>query len=315
MAGLPCAQFHADGPSAGYPKENAVVQRVTAYVPAYNVSEYLARTIEGLLAQTHPFDEILVIDDGSRDNSAEIASRYPQVTLIKHPVNKGLAGARNTALRIARNELVASVDADVVADPNWIATLILHLDDPKVAGAGGILVEGIQTTLADRWRYARMAQEWGPRYIRNPRFLYGCNNVFRKSAILEVGGYNESLRTCGEDPDLAVRLRARGWDMIYDPTARATHLRHDNLKSILDMYWRWWKFGNQAYPNGVTLRSWLGHALFVHFRYNFLPPAKADLSAGRLDLLVMDLLALAYMPYRDFRLWKNGMLTTGPKRP
>ena len=85
------------------------MERVTAYIPAYNVSEYLARTIEGLLAQTHAFDEILVIDDGSRDNSAEIASRYPQVTLIKHPVNKGLSAARNTALRAARNELVASI--------------------------------------------------------------------------------------------------------------------------------------------------------------------------------------------------------------
>lgn len=288
--------------------------KVSAYIPVYNGAEFVGPNIEGLLAQTHPPEEILVIDDASRDATADIASRYPGVTVIRHPVNKGLAAARNTALRAARNELVAAFDADCVASPTWLATLLPHLDDPKVAGAGGRLEEGVQRTLADRWRRARMAQEWGPRYIRNPRFLYGCNNVFRKSAILEAGGYNESLRTCGEDPDLAVRLRARGWDMIYDPTARARHLRHDNLKSILDMYWRWWKFGNQAYPNGVTLRSWLGHALFVHFRYNFLPPAKADLRAGRLDLLAMDLLALAYMPYRDFRLWKNGTLPTRPKR-
>ncbi len=290
------------------------MQRVTAYIPAYNVSEYLARTIEGLLSQTHPFDEVLVIDDGSKDDSVEIASRYPEVTLIRHPVNKGLAAARNTALGAARNELVASVDADVVADPTWIATLLPHLDDPRVAGAGGILVENVQTTLADRWRRARMAQEWGPWFIRNPRFLYGCNNVFRKSAILEAGGYNESLRTCGEDPDLAVRLRARGWDFVYDPAAVAKHFRHDNLKSILDMYWRWWRFGNQAYPNGVTLRSLLGHALFVHFRYNFLVPAKEDVSAGRMDLFAMDLLALGYMPYRDFCLWRKDSAKTRPEK-
>jgi glycosyltransferase involved in cell wall biosynthesis len=279
---------------------------VSAYIPAYNVAEYLGPTIEGLLSQTQPFDEILVIDDGSHDNSAEIASRYPQVTLIRHPVNKGLAAARNTAMRAARNELVASVDADVVTDCNWIATLIPHLQDPKVAGVGGILMEGVQKTLADRWRRARMAQEWGQKYIRNPRFLFGCNNVFRKSAVLDAGGYNESLRSCGEDPDLAVRIRARGWDLVYDPTARATHLRHDNLKSVLDMYWRWWKFGNQAYRNGITLRSWIGNALFVHFRYNFLEPARKDLLAGQLDLLGMDFLALGYMPYRDFQLLLNG---------
>jgi mycofactocin glycosyltransferase len=290
------------------------VTRVTAYAPAYNVSEYLARTIEGLLRQTHPFDEILVIDDGSRDNSAEIASRYSQVTLIRHPVNMGLAAARNTALRAARNELVASVDADVVADPNWIATLLPHMADPKVAGAGGFLAEGVQKTLADRWRRARMAQEWGPRYILNPRFLYGSNNIFRKSAIQEVGGYNEALRFCGEDPDLARRIHARGWDLVYDPAARATHMRHDSLRSVLEMYWRWWKFGNQAYPNGVNLRSWLGHALFVHFRYNFLGPVRADLVTGRLDLLALDFLALGYMPYRDLLLWMNGNPSVAPQR-
>jgi len=289
------------------------VQRITAYTPAYNVSEYLARTIEGLISQTHPFDEILVIDDGSRDNSAEIASRYPQVTLIRHPFNKGLAAARNTAMRAARNDLVASVDADVVAAPNWIATLLPHMADPKVAGAGGFLVEGVQKTLADRWRRARMAQEWGPNYIRNPRFLYGSNNILRKSAVLEAGGYNESLRTCGEDPDLAARLTARGWDLIYDPAARATHLRHDDLKSIMDMYWRWWKFGNQAYRNGVRLRSVLGNALFVHFRYNFLEPAKIDLREGRFDLLALDFLTLGYMPYRDFRLWMSAKAAPVPQ--
>src|SRR5208282_2366222 len=283
-----------------------------AYIPAYNVAEYLAPTIEGLLAQTHRLDEILVIDDGSLDNSAEIASRYPRVTLIRHPANKGLAAARNTAMRAARNELVASVDADVVADPNWIATLLPHLADPKVAGAGGFLTEGVQKTLADRWRRARMAQDWGPLPIRNPVFLYGSNNLFRKSAVLDAGGYNESLRLCGEDPDLALRVRARGWDLVYDPAARATHLRHDNLRSVLDMYWRWWKFGNQAYDNGISLRSVLGSALFIHFRYNFLVPAKKDLRHGGLDLLAMDLLALGYMPYRDFRLWRDGAPNSVP---
>jgi O-antigen biosynthesis protein len=280
--------------------------KVSVYVPAYNVAEYLAANIEGLLHQTHPFDEILIIDDGSRDNSAEIASGYPQVTLIRHPQNKGLAAARNTAMRAARNELVASVDADVVLDPGWNASLFPPLDDPKVAGAGGLLVEGVQKTLADRWRRARMAQEWGASYIRNPRFLFGCNNIFRKSAVLQLGGYNESCRANGEDTDISFRLREQGWDLVYEPAARATHLRHDNLKSVLDMYWRWWSSGTKAYSNGITLRRWLGYALFIHFRYNFLEPAKVDLRDGKVDLLGLDFLALGYMPYRDFRLMLSG---------
>ena len=279
--------------------------RITAYIPAYNVSQHLARAIEGVLAQTQPFDEILVIDDGSRDDSAEIARRYTQVRLIQHPANRGLAAARNTAIRAARNELVASVDADVIPDPTWIASLAPHFDDSKLGGAGGILFEGVQTTLADRWRRARMGQQWGPAIVRNPLVLYGSNTVYRRSAVLEVGGYDETLRSAGDDTDLDMRLRAKGWELIYDPAARATHMRHDDLKSIMDMYWRWWKFGNNSYRDGITLRSWVGHALFVHFRYNFLEPAKSDLSQGRLDLFAMDLLALGYLPYRDFRLWMS----------
>jgi len=277
--------------------------KITAYIPAYNASEYLARTIEGLLSQTQPFDEVLVIDDGSSDDTVAIASRYPAVRIVKHTKNRGLAAARNTAFREARNELIASVDADVIAEPQWIATLLPHLDDPKVVGAGGILIEGVLKTLADRWRDARMAQQWGPVVLRNPKFLYGSNNIFRKSAVVEAGGYNEFHRSCGEDPDLAARVRARGWDLVYDPAARSIHQRHDGLASILDMYWRWWRFGNQAYAKGITLRSVLGHAVFIHFRYNFLPPALQDLRTGHLDLLALDLVALAYLPYRDVRLW------------
>jgi cellulose synthase/poly-beta-1,6-N-acetylglucosamine synthase-like glycosyltransferase len=282
---------------------------VSLYIPAYNVSRYLAKAIEAALAQTHPFDEILVIDDHSRDNSAEIASRYPGIRLIQHPVNKGVSAARNTAFHAARNELVASLDADVVAEPTWLATLLPYFADPKVAAAGGFNNEGVKTSLADRWRGARMAQDWGDQ--RRPPFLYGSNTVHRRSAVLEIGGYNEWLRA-GEDPDISRRLRARGWDLVYDPGAHATHIRHDTLKSVLGMYWTWWRWGNQAYRNGVTLRSWLGHVLFVHFRYNFLVPAKADLSRGRLDLFAIDLLVLGYMPYRDFRLW---MSMKSPRAP
>jgi O-antigen biosynthesis protein len=287
--------------------------KVTAYIPVYNGAEYVGRNIEGLLAQTIPFDEIMVVDDGSRDATAEIVRRYPNVRLITHTKNRGLAAARNTAVEAATHELIASFDADCVADPNWLEYLLPLMADPKVAGAGGILLEGVQTTLADKWRLARMAQHWGPDFIRHPRFLYGCNNALRKSAILDAGGYKETLRTCGEDADLSYRLYGKGWELIYEPRARATHMRHDNLKSILDMYWRWWKFGNQAYPNGVTFRSWIGHALFVHFRYNFLAPAKMDLGQGRLDLLAMDLLALGYMPYRDFRLWMSAKAAPAPQ--
>jgi GT2 family glycosyltransferase len=280
-----------------------IVDKISVYIPAYNSAEFLSRAIDGLLEQTHAADEILVIDDGSRDATTEIVARYPRVILVRHPRNSGLGAARTTAFRTARNELVASMDADCAPEPGWLAALVRHFDDPKVAGVGGRLIEGIQRTLADRWRRAHMPQEWGEQALRNPKFLFGCNNMFRRSAVLAVGGYDESMRTNGEDVDLCRRLREKGWDLHYDPEGRVIHLRHDTVRSILDTYWRWWRFGVRAYANGVRLRSVLGHALFVHFRHTFLGLVRKDWKARRFELLGLDLAVLGYFPYRDFRLW------------
>jgi len=278
-------------------------QQISVYIPAYNVAEYLARSIESLLKQTLPPAEILVVDDGSTDDSAEIASRYPQVTLIRHSENRGLAATRNTALRAAHYELMASMDADCVAAPSWLAELSQSLSDPAVVGAGGKLIEGVQDTTADRWRTIHMPQHWGDNPVRGPRFLIGCNSLFRKRALLAIGGYDERMRTNGEDTDLCEKLRRNNGEFIYVPSAQATHLRHDTALSILETAWRWWRFGVNAYASGPRLRSVLGHAVFVHFRYNFLGYFTKDLSARRWKLAAFDFLVLGYFPYRDFRLW------------
>jgi cellulose synthase/poly-beta-1,6-N-acetylglucosamine synthase-like glycosyltransferase len=279
------------------------VPDITVYIPAYNVANFLPRSIESLLVQTIAPVEILVIDDGSRDGSALIAGRYPGVTVVQHEQNSGLAAARNTAFRVARTELVASLDADCVAEKTWLEALVPHLDDRKVAGAGGYLIEGVQVSLADRWRRAHMPQHWGDTSIRNPKFLFGCNNIFRRDAVLDAGGYDESMRTNGEDCDLSRRLLAKKWELIYDPTARVTHLRRDSVRSIFDTYWRWWKSGVNAYASTISLRSVMGHALFVHFRYTFLEMFSRDWRTERFELLPLDVLLLAYLPYRDFQLW------------
>jgi len=286
------------------------VPDITVYIPAYNVARFLPTAIESLLAQTLAPAEIVVIDDGSKDDSASVAQRYPQVTVARHERNSGLAAARNTAFRVARGEFVASLDADCVAEPTWLEKLSQHLTAVKIAGAGGFLREGVQNSIADRWRAAHMRQEWGATPVRNPKFLFGCNNIFKRAAVLEAGGYDETMRTNGEDCELSRQLYARNWELIYDPAAQATHLRCDSVKSVLDTYWRWWKSGVNAYAAGISLRSVVGHALFVHFRHNFLELFTRDLRARRFELLPLDVLLLAYLPYRDFRLWlaSNGKL-------
>ena len=277
---------------------------VSLYIPCYNAERYIARSIEGALRQTYPLDEILVVDDGSRDRTREIASRYP-VRIVGHDRNRGLAAARNTGFRRTRNELVASLDADCVAEPDWLERLLPHLDDPKVAGAGGRLEETVLTSLADRWRQAHLPENWGNSLVVNPPFLFGANGLHRKSAMEEVDGYDEITwpAGCGEDKDISRKLQAKGYNLTYDPASRVKHIKQDTVRSVLDTRWRWWRYGVEAYFKKSGLRSVLATFYRAHFRTMFFEHVGQDLRSGNSELLGLDVLCLFYMPYRDMKLY------------
>jgi cellulose synthase/poly-beta-1,6-N-acetylglucosamine synthase-like glycosyltransferase len=291
-----------------------VKPNVSLYIPCYNAERYLARTLEAALRQTHPFDEILVIDDGSRDHTREIASGYP-VRIVSHDGNRGLAAARNTGVRTARNELVASLDADCVADADWLEKLLPHLENPKVGGAGGRVEETVLTSLADRWRQAHLPENWGNALLVNPPLLFGANGLHRKSRIAEVGVYDEItwVAGCGEDQEMSSKLRKAGYDLIYDPAARVKHIKQDTVRSVLDTRWRWWRYGVQAYFTRLRLRSILATFYRAHFRTMFFEHVAQDWRAGNYELLWIDLLCLFYMPWRDLKLY--GQTKFRPSRP
>ena len=165
---------------------------VTLYVPCYNGERYIAKCIEGILTQFRLPDEVFVIDDGSTDQTAAIAECYPQVTVIRHEKNSGLAAARNTAIKAAAGDLIASIDADCIADKLWLYTLIQLMKDmpDNLAGIGGKLVERFQEAPADEFRSIFMCQHKGEEPLANPKFIAGANTIFRRKALLSVGGYN-----------------------------------------------------------------------------------------------------------------------------
>lgn len=210
---------------------------VTIYIPCYNAEKYISRCLEGVLSQTYPVKEVLVIDDGSTDGSQGIISRYP-VNIIRHEVNKGLASARNTAIRNATTEYVACVDADVVPDPEWLETLMSNFRD-RVVGVGGKLMELYSVYLPDQWRTNHAAQHWGDEKTENPDFIHGANSVYRRDVLIHAGLYNEKYKTNGEDCDISYRLFKMGCKLVlvYEPLAVAHHLRQDTLTSVMNTYW------------------------------------------------------------------------------
>lgn len=240
--------------------------KISAYIPCYNAAAYLEPTIQALLNQTRPPDELLIIDDGSTDRTVEIASRYP-VRVIRHESNRGLAAGRNTAFANARHELVAAVDADVIVEPQWLETLAEAFSDDAVAGSSGRLLEDYRDTPADSWRAAHLAQDLGEQRIEmawpTPKRLGGFGSIFRKEAVARMGGYDLRYRTNYEDVDLCTRLLRAGHKLVFDPRAVAHHMRRDTGSSIVRTAWRW-EFYSHYYSGGYNN---IALKVLLNFRY------------------------------------------------
>lgn len=273
---------------------------VTLYIPCYNAAEYLEECLAGVLRQTRSPDEILVVDDGSTDTTGEIATRYP-VRLLRHGENRGLAAARNTALAAAQGEFVAALDADCVPAPDWLERLLRWFAAEEVVGAGGNLRERFTDALADEWRAFHLPQHFGDELLSDAPFLFGSNAVLRREAVLAVGGYDEQYRTNYEDVDLGVRLRARGGRLVYDPTARAEHLRRDTPGSALHACWRWYFFELSPPTNVAALwRRW--ERYWRRARYF----ALRSWQEGRFRLVPLDLLLGPYHCWLDWQyFWRT----------
>ncbi len=281
---------------------------ITVYIPCHNAEKFLAGCVNALLGQALKPAEILVVNDGSTDRTREVAAGLP-VRLIDLDGHPGLAAARNAAVSEARNDLVASLDVDCLADPAWLERLYSALEETGAAGAGGRLIEGFQTSLADKWRAAHMRQDWGDARLLNPPFLFGCNTLFRKTAIEDVGRYDTRFRTNGEDLDLSHRLLAKGHALVYEPSGMVTHLKRDGMLSVLQADWRW---GYRSL--GETMKYTRAANIVYHNFVNAKYRAKGDIRAGRYSLLPLDLMLLPYHTHLDLRHSRDrGLLKPAPR--
>lgn len=232
---------------------------VTLYIPAYNAAAFLDRVLAAVMAQTHPLVEILVIDDGSTDATAAVAGRYATgqpypLRVLSQPRNRGLAVARNTAVRACTTPYIAALDSDVMPAPDWLANLAAEMTG-AVAAVGGALYEHYQETVPDRWRTVHMVQHRGARRVWRPPFIWGCNTLWRREVLLGAGLYPEYCRTNAEDVKLCEAIRDREV-LVYTHLAVCEHLRRDTLPSLRRNFWKWYYYGCYSRPHFAgTLRS------------------------------------------------------------
>ena len=264
------------------------MKQVSIYIPAFNAEKHVAHCIGAILRLTYPVEEIVVVDDGSRDQTAKIAAQMG-VTIVRHSHNKGLAAARNTGLNHCGREFVAAVDSDCVVEPSWLEACMANFDDAAVGAVGGMLKERHQSDWYGRWRARHLRQHWGTTKKRNPDFLFGSNLVVRNDALGRVGPYLERYRTNYEDVDICRRLKANGLDLVYEPRAVAWHLRQDSASTLLRTYWNWHFHLHEGMP-------WRRARFHVSQCMRMITK---DAANGDLSLLLMDVLAFVTSIYFD----------------
>ncbi len=219
---------------APFPPEAAGARpTVSVIVCAYNAADTLEECLKSLVAQTYPDYEIIVINDGSKDATGDIARRYP-VRLIEI-ANGGLSAARNLGLANATGEIVAYTDADVRADEDWLRYLVRPMIDGDFSGSGGPNV----VPHDDPWVAQCVARApGGPTHVllddRVAEHVPGCNMAFRRDALAAVGGFNPVYLRAGDDVDVCWRLQAKGYRIGFAPSALVWHHHRSSVKA----YWR-----------------------------------------------------------------------------
>lgn len=219
-------------------------KNISFYIPAYNAEKTIKASIRSIENQSIIPDEIIVIDDSSTDGTANIIqSEFSNVKLFINKQNMGLGYNRNLAISKAKNDIVAAIDADVILDKHWLENLMPEIEKKNVLMCGGKMTEQLIENRINLWRAKYYSQNWGDKLVINPPFLYGCNTLLIKSVWQKVNGYNEDLKTNGEDINFINKVKSIFKEqIIYQPAAKCYHLQNDNIESISNRVWRYHSF-------------------------------------------------------------------------
>jgi GT2 family glycosyltransferase len=205
---------------------------VSIIVCSFNGAATLRHCLESLTKLDYPDYEIVLVDDGSTDNSAQIAADFPNIRYLHQP-NRGLSAARNTGAVAARGEVFVYTDSDCMADVDWLYYLIGTLISGDYAGVGGPNVP----PPARNWIQACVAAApGGPSHVlltdTVAEHIPGCNMAFWRWAFESVGGFDPEYHKAGDDVDFCWRVQQAGGVIAFSPTAIVWHHRRFTLRAF-----------------------------------------------------------------------------------
>lgn len=298
---------------------------VTVLLPAYNEGKVIEASIRSLLDGEYDNLEILVIDDGSTDDTAAVTLRVartePKVRYL-HKENGGKASAANLGIREAKGEIIIAVDADTVVAEDSIRRMVAHFADPQVdAVCGNVEVGNVCSTLT---AFQAIEYVTSQNFDRRAFSALNCIGVvpgalgaWRRSAVLAAGGYSHD--TLVEDADLTLAVLARGGRITYEPRALGRTEAPQTLGALWKQRFRW-TYGTYqclAKHRGSLFRGTLGwvalpNVLVFQVLFPILSPigdialaaaivtgSWSAVLSGYLGFLAMDLVASALAFHLD----------------
>ncbi len=203
--------------------------RVSVVIPCFNYGRFLGPAIESVLAQTLQALEIIVIDDGSTDDTAEVANRFQGVVAYHHQINGGLCAARNHGIERAAGDLIVFLDADDLLDPDYLATTS---DELSLPGNDDVAFVYTQMRLFGE---RTEVTEYPPFDRRRFRF----ENTAHATAMIRLGalrtlGYDDRFRVGWEDWDVYLGLIEHGYRGVLVDRPLLNYRKHDDGSSMTD---------------------------------------------------------------------------------
>ncbi|MEV5653264.1 glycosyltransferase [Streptomyces sp. NPDC052291] len=242
-----------------------VTRTVTVLVPAYNEKKCIANTVRSLLASDYPV-EVIVIDDGSTDGTADIVQRMrlPNVRVVRQR-NAGKPAALNNGIAHARNDIIVMMDGDTVFEPSTVRELVQPFGDPRVGAVAGNAKVGNRDSLIGAWQHIEYVMGFNLDrrmydVLRCMPTIPGAVGAFRREALERVGGISED--TLAEDTDVTMALHRDGWRVVYAENARAWTEAPETVQQLWSQRYRWsygtmqaiWKHRRAVIEGGASGR-------------------------------------------------------------
>jgi peptidoglycan-N-acetylglucosamine deacetylase len=194
---------------------------VSVIICTYNSAKYLPKVIDAILAQRYPEEllELIVVDDNSKDGTVKVAEGYKgrfrhfHVIVKGEDFRKGAAISTNIGVKRAKGDIVCSIDSDAIISKDWMRRIVSQFRDKKVASVAGYINTANPGFLPARLMGAELEDRYARIRKKEVDHVSTCNTAYRKSALEEVGGFDESIYY-GYDNDVSYKLKSKCYKIL-----------------------------------------------------------------------------------------------------